>query len=160
MTRPQPFPESASYRAVIRALLRMHQFALDGEDESEEAESLRNSMSEPWEGLSPVERDRVTGLSKDLYEISDYAEHGLEPMSAQQHGDLSDMYEARERGEWDKALELLRRLGRHMPPALVCYLRGTLWVAAGDLAVAAIFFEQASRLEPTNTKYQATLVHA
>ena len=52
MIRPQPFPSSPSYQAVVRALLRMHRFTLEGQDESEEAESLRESMNGPWEGLS------------------------------------------------------------------------------------------------------------
>jgi hypothetical protein len=83
MTRPQPFPSSPSYQAVIRALLRMHRFTLERQDESEEAESLRESMSGPWEGLSTVERERVTGLSRDLYEISDHPSQAPEPMNPQ-----------------------------------------------------------------------------
>ena len=126
MTRPQPFPSNPSYQAVIRGLLRMHRLALAGQDESEEAESLRESMNEPWEGLSKLERERVTGLSKDLYEMSDRPAQGPEPMNPQAQGRLSEAYEARERGEWDRALELLRQCGKYIPAPLISYLRGTI----------------------------------
>ena len=114
MIRPQPFPSSPSYQAVVRALLRMHGLTLEGKDESEEAESVRESMNESWEGLSEVERNRVTGLSKDLYEISDNPARAPEPMNPQAQGKLNEVYEARGRGEWDRALELLRRWGKYL----------------------------------------------
>ena len=57
-------------------MLRMHKFTLNGQDESEEADALRESMNGPWEGFSKVQRERVTGLSKDLYDISDHADSG------------------------------------------------------------------------------------
>src|SRR5437868_7026037 len=127
MNRPQPFPSNPTYQAVIRGLLRMHSLALAGHDESEGADSLRESMNEPWEGLSKAERERVTGLSKDLYEISDNtAQATPEPMNPQAQGKLSEAYEARERGEWDRALQLLRRWGKYVPAPLISYLRGTI----------------------------------
>lgn len=158
MTRPQPFPSSPSYQAVIRGLLRMHRFTLDDQDESEKAESFRESMNEPWEGLSKVERERVTGLSKDLYEVSDHPVQAPEPMNPKAQGKLNEAYEARERGEWDKALELLRRWGKYVPAPLISYLRGTIWRAAGDAATAAVFFEHASQLDPDNENFQAVLL--
>ena len=160
MTRPQPFPSSPSYQAVVRALLRMHKFTLEGQDESEQAESLRESMNGPWEGLSTVERERITGLSRDLYEISDHPAQVPEPMNPQAQGKLNEAYEARERGEWDRALELLRRWGKYIPAPLVSYLRGTIWRAAGDAAAAVVFFEHASHLDADNENFQAVLLNA
>src|SRR5260370_15902786 len=136
MTAPRPIPKSPSYQAVIRALLRMHRFTLDGQDESDEVDALRESMNEPWEGLSNAERDRVTGLSKDLYEISDGAARVTEPMNPQAQGKLNEAYEARERGEWDRALGLLRRWGKYVPPGLLSYLRGTIWRDMGNAELA------------------------
>jgi tetratricopeptide (TPR) repeat protein len=160
MMRPQRFPSSPSYQAVVRALLRMHRFTVEGQEESEEAESLRESMSEPWEGLSMVERDRVTGLSKDLYEMSDHPDRAPAPMNPQAQGKLDEAYEARERGEWDRALGLLRRWGKCMPAPLLSYLRGRIWSAAGDAATAAVFLEHASQLAPENEVFQARLLDA
>jgi tetratricopeptide (TPR) repeat protein len=159
MTRQQPFPTNPSFQAVIRGMLRMHKFTLTDQDESQEAEAVRESMNDSWEGLSRAERERVTGLSKDLYEISDHPERNPEPMNPQAQGKLSEAFEARERGEWDRALELLRRWGKYIPAALLSYLRGTVWRAAGDAATATVFFEHASQLEPDNENYQAILLH-
>jgi tetratricopeptide (TPR) repeat protein len=137
----------------------MHQLSFARQEESEAADVVREAMCEPWEGLSNLEKERFTGLSKDLYEISDDPAQPPEPMNPQAQGKLVEAYEARGRGDWDQALDLLRRWGKHIPPALVSYLRGTIWRAAGEPAAAAAFFEHASRLEPANENYQAVLLH-
>jgi tetratricopeptide (TPR) repeat protein len=160
MTKPQPFPVNPNYQTVIRGLLRMYRLAADGLFESPEADALRDAMDSPWEGLSDVERKRIAGLSEDLNAISEIT--SAEPPSMtnpQAQAKLVQAGEARWRGEWDRALELLRRWGKFAPPALVSYLRGAIWRAAGDAGTAAVFFEHASRLEPENGGYQAVLLH-
>jgi len=160
MIRPQPFPSSPSYQAVVRALLRMHRLTLEGKDESDEADALRDSMDGPWEGLSEVERERVTGLSKDLYEISDNPGRAPEPTGPEAEGKLNEAYEAHERGEWDRALELLRPLGKYFPAQFISYLRGTVWRAAGDAATAAVFFGHASPPDADNENFLPVLLDA
>lgn len=157
---PKSLSRSPSYQATMSGLLRMHQLSLAGQEESEAADVVREAMCEPWEGLSKVEKERFTGLSKDLYEISDGRVQPSEPMNPQAQGKLVEAYEARGRGDWDKALDLLRQWGKHIPPALVSYVRGTIWQGAGEPAAAAAFFEHASRLEPANQNYEAVLLHA
>ena len=160
MTKPQPFPVNLHYLTALRGLLRMHRLAADGLFESPEADAIRDAMDAPWQGLSDVERKRIGGLSEDLNAISEIT--SAEPPSMinpQAQAKLVQAGEARWRGEWDKALELLRRWGKHASPALVSYLRGAIWRAAGDAGTAAVFFEHASRLEPENGGYQAVLLH-
>ena len=152
---PQPLPLSPAYREVVQGLLRMHRYTLDGQDESEDADVLRESMNEPWSRLTPAERDRVAGLSKDLYTITDSAPAAPEPMNPQAQTKLGEVYEARERGEWDRALELLRRWGKYAPPPHVAYQRARIWQGAGDQEIAVLFFEQASKLDPKNEEFQA-----
>ena len=159
MIAPQPIAESRNYQMVLGGLLRMHQLTLDGQYESPEADALRDSMSEPWEGLSNAERERVTGLSQDLYEISDGdSSRVAEPMNVQAQWKLNQAYEARERGEWDRALEVLRRWGKYVPPALLAYLRGTIWRAMGNPQVAAVFFEYAVEIQPYEENLQGVLL--
>jgi uncharacterized protein HemY len=74
----------------------------------------------------------------------------MDPQAQQR---LVEAIEARQAGEWDKALELLRRWGKHVDPALLAYLRGSIWQGAGDYATAALFFEEAARLAPDNENY-------
>jgi tetratricopeptide (TPR) repeat protein len=160
MSMAQPFPVSRNYMALIRGLLRMHRLAANGQFESGEADALRDAMDQPWEGLSEAERKRISGLSTDLNKISEIAsEKPPVEMNPQAQEKLVEAYEAKEKGEWDKALDLLRRWEKYIPAALGSYLRGSIWRAAGDLAVAAIFFDHASRLDPDNGNYQAVLLH-
>ena len=154
----RPFSKSPSYQAELSALLRMHQLSLDGKEESEEADLVRESANDYWNDLSKPEKDRLTGLSKNLYEISDGPAQPREPMSPQTQGKLVGAVEARERGEWDKALELLREWGKYFPAALVSVLRGTIWRDAGEPKVAVVFFEHASHLEPENETYEGVLL--
>ncbi len=137
----------------------MHQLSLAGKEESEEADLERESAYDYWYDLSKLEKDRLMGLSKDLYEISDGPAQPPEPMNPLAQGKLVGAYEARERGDWDKALELLRQWGNHIPPALVCYLRGMIWRSAGEPVAASVFLEYASHLDPENENLQAVLLH-
>jgi tetratricopeptide (TPR) repeat protein len=153
---PQPLPQSPAYQEVVRGLLRMHKYTVDGQDESDEADALRELMEEPWQRLSAVERERITRLSKDLYTVSGtLSAQPPEPMNHQAQGKLAEAYEARERGEWDRALELLRRWGKFVPASLLSYLRARIWEDAGDRQIAVIFFEHACRLDPQNQNFRA-----
>lgn len=135
----------------MSGLLRLHQLSLSGEDESQEADHVREAMNELWEDLSKVEKDRFTGLSKDLYAISDGPAQPFEPISAEQtQAKLGEVIEARERGDWDLALDLLRRWEKHIPPAIVSHQRGEIWQSACEPGVAAVFFSHASHIEPDN----------
>ncbi|CAN5400701.1 hypothetical protein BH10PLA2_BH10PLA2_14370 [soil metagenome] len=152
---PQPLPQSPAFREAVDGLLRMHKYTVDGLDESEDADILRESMNEPWCRLTAAERDRVTGLSKDLYTITDPPTLTPELINPHAQQKLSEVYEAYVRREWDRSLELLRRWGKFVEPQLVAFLRARIWQAIGDQEVAALFFEQASKLDPENEHYQA-----
>jgi hypothetical protein len=161
MTTPQPFPVNASYLTVIRGLLRMHWLNANGQFESPEADALRDAMDEPWERLSSIERKRIAGLSADLNAMSDTpTPHAPLEINPQAEENLFKVHEARQSGEWDQAQELLRELGGDVSSALLSYLRGTIWSAAGDAETVAVFFEHALHLEPENNGYQAELSHA
>src|SRR5262249_7463892 len=116
-------------------------------------------MGTPWEGLTKAERERVTGLAADLYKVSDPAPViGLEPMTEEGQGKRAEIYEAQSRGEWDLALNMLRQWGRFVPAPLLAYVRARIWQEAGELPVAAVFFEHALRLDPRNDNYEAMLL--
>ncbi len=83
-----------------------------------------------------------------------------QPMTAEAQAKLLEAFEARQRGEWDKALDLLRRWRAHIDPSLVSYLRGSIWLEAGDPETAALFYAHAHKLEPTNGNYQAMTLYS
>ena len=72
---------------------------------------------------------------------------------------LADALLARERGQWDRALELLRRWGRYFSPALLSHFRGAIWDEAGDPETAVIFYGHAADLEPENGNNLATFLY-
>jgi len=157
----RPFPQSPAFKQVVSGLLRMHQYTVEGQDDSEEADALRQSMDEPWARLTAVERDRITGLSEDLYAITDPPDPSVPlPMNPQAQGKLNEAYEAREHGNWDRALQLLRRWGKYVPAPLLAYVRARIWDSAGVDQVAVLFFEQASRLDPGNENFRTMHLHA
>jgi tetratricopeptide (TPR) repeat protein len=151
MTR-QPLALSANYRAVVRAIRELHRLDQAGLENSPDADAVRDTHDVAWEALSESERKRISGLSEDLYALRE-PPPAAEPMNPQAQARLNDAVEARQRGDWDRALELLRRWSAHLAPALVSYLRGTIWRDAGDLETAVLFLEHASRLEPDNANY-------
>jgi tetratricopeptide (TPR) repeat protein len=150
---------SPSYLAMVRGTGELHQFLAAGKDGSPEADAIRDATDGPWEALSDVERNRVRSLSEDLYSLVE-PPPTPQPMNPQAQAKLNEAYEAKERGEWDRALGLLRRWQAHIDPALVSYLRGSIWLEAGDPATAALFFEHAHKLCPDNENYLAMFLHA
>jgi tetratricopeptide (TPR) repeat protein len=154
----QPLTFSPSYLAFARGLRELHRLALEGRDDSPEADAVRDATDGPWEALSETERRRLSGLSEDLYSISDPLEGELKT-NPQAEAKLVEAVTAREHGEWDRALEILRRWEKFFPPALVSNLRGTIWQEAGDPETAVIFCERAAELEPQNGEYLAYYLH-
>lgn len=154
----RPFSTRPGYVQSIRGLHRLHALFSNNQNETPEADVVRDSLTPLWYELSEIEKERIGGLSEDLYSISDPPEPVL-PMNPQAQRNLIEAFEARNIGEWDKALEMLRRWKRHLDPALLSYMRGSVWHAAGDESTAALFFQHASHLEPENGNYRALYLH-
>ena len=57
---------SAPYRQYLTLLLRLHALTAGRQEESVEADELRDAMDYPWQQLSDEERECVRGLSADL----------------------------------------------------------------------------------------------
>ena len=155
MTRPPNNPSSQNYRQVLRGYLRLHQLTVEGRDESPDADAVRDSLDLPWRALTDTERGGIQGLSADLYDISELIAGGPREMNPQAQKNLAEAFEAKHRGEWERALELLRRWSKYIAPALLSYLRGGIWLVAGFPEVGAVFFEHAASLEPDNANYAA-----
>ena len=140
----QTFSSRPAYVESIRGLLRLHALTENGRDETPEADVTRDGLEQPWYELSETEKQRITGLSEDLYSITDPRSEPL-PMSPEAQKRLVEALESRQSGDWDRALELLRLWGKHLDPAILAWLRGTVWDAAGDGETAWLFYEHAAR---------------
>jgi tetratricopeptide (TPR) repeat protein len=155
-----PFGGS-SFKLVAKGLLTLHQLGKDGKDDSPEADSVRDAMDAPWNALSKAEEERAQWLSEDLYSVSEPpAATTQREMNPQAQQALNDAIEARQRGEWDRALLLLRAWRDNISPALLSYLRGSIWLAAGYPNIAAFYFWRASENDPANGSFRASYILA
>jgi len=146
---PQPLTMNPSYLAMVRGVRELHLLIAAGKDDSPEADAIRDSTDVPWESLSEIERRRVRNLSEDLYSLHEpVASPG--PPNPQAVSKLLNAFEAQKQGDWDRAMDLLRRWGPYVDPAMVSYVRGEIWLEARDPATAALFFEHASKLQADN----------
>lgn len=155
----KPLTINPNYLAMVRGTRELHQLHAAGKDDSPEADAIRDATDGPWEALSEVERNRLRNLSEDLYSLVEPAP-AAQPMNPQAQAKLNEAFEANQRGEWDRALDLLRLWRAHLDPAMVSYLRGSIWLEAGDPATAALFFEHASKLNPGCEHDQYLLLNA
>lgn len=138
---------SENFLAMVRGIRELHMLLAAGKEDSPEAEAVREATDAPWASLSEVERVRIRNLSEDLYSLVE-PPPVAQPMNPQAQAKLNEIIEARQQGEWDRALDLLRRWRAYLDPALVSCLRGSIWLDAGDPATAAVFFEHGTNLNP------------
>lgn len=138
----RPLTSSPSFLAIVRGAHALQRLIAEGKDDSPEAEAIRDASDGPWEALSETERDRARWVAEDLYSIYEEPPASQQMTRAAQSG-LNAAYEAKQKGEWDKALAFLRAWRAFVDPALVSYLRGSIWYDAGDRATAALFFQHA-----------------
>jgi hypothetical protein len=136
----QALSNDPAYREAICGLLRLHELFEAGQDESPEADAIRDRLERPWNVLSDVEKERITGLSEDLYSLLDPARERL-PMSPEVERGLSDAIAARDAGDPDHALTLLRHWAKHLDPLKLVYERGRAWEEAGEGEIATLFYE-------------------
>jgi hypothetical protein len=139
----QGFPTDPDYIESIHGLYRLHALTISGHDDSDEAQAVRAGLEQPGFRLSTADQTRIRGLSEDLYTLSE-PPHAMLSLNQEAQGGLIEALDARRLGDWDRALELLRRYARHLDAAIVSYLRGAIWLEAGDPATAALFFAHAN----------------
>ena len=160
MTRPpRPLTMNPNYLAVVRGVRELHQLSITGKEDSPDADVIREATDHPWESLYEVERKRVRNLSEDLYSLVE-PPPDAQPTNPQVQAKINEALEARQRGEWDRALDLLRRWRANIDRALLSYVRGSIWLDAGDPGTAAFFYEHAVNLQPDNDNYQAMFLDA
>jgi len=160
MVAHSPFG-SPSFKLVAKGLVELHRLIIAGKDDSPEAESVRDALDAPLKALNATEKTRAQWLSEDLYSVSEPNSGTVQKqMTPQAQCQLNEALQARQDREWDRALELLRQWKDYVLPAQLSYLRGSIWLEAGDFAVAAAFYEHASKSDPENANYQAIYMHA
>jgi tetratricopeptide (TPR) repeat protein len=146
-----PNPEFMDY---VRLLYDLHVAIKDGWDETAEGEALRDRMDSPGSRLSGEEITSLQGISADFYSVAEEPAREVLPITPEVMADLEAALKARRWKDLNQALELLRKQASHVPPAALAYLRGMVWMEAGEYPIATTFLQRASELEPDNTNYR------
>jgi tetratricopeptide (TPR) repeat protein len=151
-----------SFNLVAKELIELHRLIKIDKEDSAEAESIRDALDAPLKALNAMEKTRAQWLSEDLYSVSEPTPETVhqQQMTSEAQRHLNEVSDARRNGEWDKALELLRKWSAYVLPAQLSYLRGAVWSEAGNLDVAAEFYGHAAESDPENAVYRALYMHA
>lgn len=124
----------------------------EGRNDSAEADHLRDELEPLWYQLSQTEKDRLNGLSEDLYSLVEDSPP-LKPMNPQAQRGLVRALESKQAGQLEAAFVLFRRWATYIDPALLAYERGATWLKGGDPFTAAMFFARAERLNDEDSFY-------
>jgi tetratricopeptide (TPR) repeat protein len=151
---------SRSFHLVAKGLVELHRLIKIGKDETPDAESVRDALDSPLKALSPTEKERARWLSEDLYSVSEPTQSVVKGMNSQVQQQLTEAFESRKKGEWYRALDLLRECKEYISPAHLSYLRGSIWAEMGNPDVAAMFFGHASESDPEHANYRANYLRA
>ena len=101
--------KATNYRSYIRSLLKLFAYEDAGKDDSDEADTLREQMIEPWYGLTLEERKRMDGLAEDLKELrisrrKRWWKELSEKKKLEGQARLREVYELKSAGRFDEAL--------------------------------------------------------
>lgn len=158
MTQSSRRNTDSALAVVVDAILQLHRLSLEGRFESPEAESIREEADEPSDLLSEPERRRVFGLSVDLNSLEENLDERIGSDLSPEA--LQEAYEARQAGDWDRALERIRQADPRATAPIALYFRGTIWTAMGFDSVATLFFDRAAGLAPDSDNYRAAALNA
>ncbi len=153
------FFNNPDFLQYVRLLSELHQFIREGTDETPEGEALRDRMDDPGSRLSSDEIASVNAISADLYSLSASSTGPVLPQTDEVNADLRSALDARDRRDFSRALDLLRKRPPHINPAALSYVRGSIWGEAGEDQIAVQFFRRAAQLDPNNANYSYMVLH-
>jgi hypothetical protein len=139
--------EDSAVRASALLLLELHALMMAGQGDEATADTVRDAMESPWYAMTPLEQERIDGLSIDLYALDE----GLKSvvMSLEERAEWERQAgQAFQAGDCDHLLDLLRHPPAGIPPAEVYAQQGWCWDRLGVPEVAAAFLQRAALLDP------------
>jgi tetratricopeptide (TPR) repeat protein len=142
-----------AFRDSVQLLQKLHRLIAGGQDGSDEGEAVRAEMDPLWYAMSEAERDRLKGLSEDLYIL---AEGGARQtsMSADEKARwneeattvLTKMFAGQ---DVDAALTFLRKpIPNDVPLYVTPFMQARCWEQLGEIELALKFLQEAERLDP------------
>jgi tetratricopeptide (TPR) repeat protein len=153
------FFRNSDFLEYARLLSELHRLIRQGTDESPEGEALRDRMDGSGSRLSSDEVASLNGISADFYSLAESSTESLTSQAPDVQADLRAALEARDRRDFGRSLDLLRKRSAYINPAVLSYVRGSVWGEAGEDLIAVEFFQRAAELEPGNTNYLYMVLH-
>jgi hypothetical protein len=151
--------DNLSYQKVLDGLLRLHERAAAGGQETEEKKQLRDAIDGPYSDLSADQQEAIEGLSTDLFDVENItSEPALDRVPPGDEA-LAAALQAQQSGHHDRALNLLRE-SKSKPASRIAFFRGRNWIAKGEPKVALLFFNHAAKLDARNDEYRAEALDA
>ena len=123
------FLENSDYLEYVCLLLRLHELEIQGEEDSEQAEALRDKMDRPWYRLSEQEMYFLGILSADLQMLTGEETFRSVPREQRTREWLAPTLEEADKGQnWLRLLELLRTGPDFLTSDQLAYLRGSAYL--------------------------------
>ena len=156
----QQFFDNPSFLEYVHSLHDLHIAIQEGWDETAEGEALRERMDDSGSHLSGDEIASLNGISADFYSLTEPSPQEVSPITAEVMSDVEKAQRARKSRHFNQALGLLRKHAERIPPSRLAYLRGSVWMEAGEYDIAAMFLQRASVLEPDNSNFRYLALHS
>lgn len=153
------FFDNPDFLQYVRLLSELHQLIREGTDETPAGEALRDRMDDPGSRLSADEIVTVNAISADLYSLTASLAGSDLSRTDEAEADLRSALDARDRRDFKRALELLRKRTASINPEVLSYVRGSIWGEAGEDQIAVTFFRRAAQLDPRNANYSYMVLH-
>ena len=150
--------DNPRFLEYVRLLRDLHVAIQEGWDETAEGEALR-SMDDSGRRLSGAEIASLNGISADFYSLTDPPPVEVSPITAAGDDRPGDGATGSKIEGLQQALELLRKHTGRIPPARLAYLRGSVWMEAGEYPIASLFLQRASGSEPDNPSFHYLALH-
>jgi tetratricopeptide (TPR) repeat protein len=142
-------PPVLAYAAMLR---KNDQLIAAGNGDGEEAALLADDMDGPWYAMTDDERDRMRGLSADLYALREGGPKRIEMSDEEQakwQQARRDAHARLEIGDVDAALSSLRLpIPSNVENYNVPFLQARCWEKLGDFDTALEFMKEAERRDP------------
>ena len=134
------FADNPAYVQYQRLAVRLHEAIAAYGNGSDEADALRDQMDEPWKQLDAGEVTHLRGISADLYMLDN--DEVLEPEvlpSLSPEARRSEVEAAKEKGDAEAVLALLRKGPAFLNARVVATYRAWAYQVLGDVEVARLF---------------------
>ncbi len=155
------FAENPVYVKHEELLRNLHALIASGRADSTEADAIRDEMDDTCLALSQEERDRLGGLSADLYMLTDEEIYERRPPELSSDEALRREAERAYRAnDWETLLRLMRYGMPWFPPHRVAFFRARQYDKLRHLATATLFYKKAVEVAPDYAPYQVVLLSA